>query len=355
MTLGPRVLKTGLAVTLALYICSYLGLEPAVFAGVAAIFTIQPSIYRSWKNTTDQLQTNILGAMIALVGLYFFGHNPFTIGMVIIIVIMISLKLKMESTISLTLVTVLAIMSAPGQDDWLFALNRFSTILIGMGSALLVNIIVLPPNYKTNYMDKMEEVFQNLSLLLRTAISNELTESSFQKDWKRLKGDIKKLEELYKIFDEEREKISKVKPVNAREIIVYKQMLKSLQLGEELLEIIDEHYFQSHPTDREDRVFDAQIEHLIKAHEQLLLKYEGKVKAGELNKEETIIEETSLFLQQILPKYQKNESEKLRLVVVGSAIFQYAFQLQRLSNIIENFQKHSHLEVKKSRFRFRRK
>ena len=36
--LGPRVIKTGIAVTLALFICSILELESAVFAGIAAIF-----------------------------------------------------------------------------------------------------------------------------------------------------------------------------------------------------------------------------------------------------------------------------------------------------------------------------
>ena len=33
MKVGPRVIKTGIAVTLALYICSILNLESAVFAG----------------------------------------------------------------------------------------------------------------------------------------------------------------------------------------------------------------------------------------------------------------------------------------------------------------------------------
>ena len=117
MKVGPRVIKTGIAVTLALYICSIFDLDSAVFAGMAAIFTIQPSIYRTWKQVWNQVETNTLGAIIALLGLYFLGSDPFSIGLVMIIVILISLKLKMANTISLTLVTVLAIMSAPGNED----------------------------------------------------------------------------------------------------------------------------------------------------------------------------------------------------------------------------------------------
>ena len=64
------------------------------------------------------METNTLGAIIALLGLYFLGNDPFSIGLVMIIVILISLKLKMADTISLTLVTVFAIMSAPEMKIW---------------------------------------------------------------------------------------------------------------------------------------------------------------------------------------------------------------------------------------------
>ena len=158
MKIGPRVLKTGLAVTLALYVSSLLQMESAVFAGMAAIFTMQPSIYRTWKQAWDQVQTNILGAIIAFLGLYFLGNDPFSIGLVMIIVILISMKLKMADTISLTLVTVLAIMSAPGDEDYTFALQRFSSTFIGMASALLINIFVSPPNYKKTFIDKVHAV-----------------------------------------------------------------------------------------------------------------------------------------------------------------------------------------------------
>lgn len=151
---GPRVLKTGISVTLALFICSLANLEYSVFAGVAAIFTIQPSIYRTWKQVREQIQANTLGALLALFALYFFGSSPLVIGVVVISVIVICLKLKMEASISLTLVTVLAIMSAPGQEDFLYVLNRFAVILIGIASAFIVNLLILPPKYKENFFQK---------------------------------------------------------------------------------------------------------------------------------------------------------------------------------------------------------
>jgi uncharacterized membrane protein YgaE (UPF0421/DUF939 family) len=339
MTLGPRVLKTGIAVTLALYICFILNLEPAVFAGVAAVFTVQPSIYRTWKHMLDQIITNTMGAAIALFSIYFLGDNPIIVGLIMILVISLSLKMKMESTIPLTLVTVLAIMSDPGNEDLFFTLNRFLIILLGIGSALLVNLLILPPQYKKNYLEKVQSVFQNMSLLLRTAVSNEMTETFFQEHSKTLRNDIQKLEEQYKIFDEERGKMAKLRPLDVREIVVFKQMLKTLQQGEEVLENIEEHYFQNKADEEEDQLFDAHLEQLTKYHEYLLLKYEGKIRVDDERIENEMMNKSGAFFEQTLERYNKKKDQKLRLLIISSSIFEYTFHLQRLDQLIEQYYK----------------
>ncbi|WP_209121086.1 aromatic acid exporter family protein [Alkalihalobacillus sp. BA299] len=338
MTLGPRILKTGFAVILALYICSALELEPAIFAGVAAILAVQPSIYRTWKQMLDQFITNTLGAAVALFFIHFLGDNPITIGLVIMLVISLSLKLKMESTIPLTLVTVLAIMSAPGNEDLLFTLNRFLIILIGTSSAMLVNVVILPPKYKKTYTENVQSSFQNLSILLRTAISNELSEKSFQEQSKALRKSIEKLEEQYKLFDEEREKIGKINKTNAREVVVFKQMLKALQEGEHLLENIEEHYFQSKTTEEENQLFDEHLEQLIKCHEFLLLKYQGKMKEHEYGVND-VLAQSGTFFERVLEIYNQNKEQKLRLMITTSSIIDYTFHLNRLNKLIDQFLK----------------
>ena len=336
---GSRVIKTGIAVTLALYICSIFNLESAVFAGMAAIFTIQPSIYRTWKQVWNQVETNTLGAIVALLALYFLGNDPFSIGLVMIIVILISLKLKMADTISLTLVTVLAIMSAPGNEDLGFALHRFGLTFIGMMSALIVNVFISPPNYKKMYLNKVHTVFQNMSILMRTAISNELTEKSYQEQMKQLEEDLLGLEEQFKLFDEEREKIAKLNNLDLREIVVFKQMFKSLQQGLIVLEDIDAFYFQSHPTSEEDRLFDQHLELLIKYHELFLLKYSGKIKIDEPSNEKDLLEQMSTFLENVIHSYNQDQRHKIQLTVIGSSIYNYAYQVNRLNTVVEQYKK----------------
>lgn len=341
MNVGPRVIKTGIAVTLALYVCSIFNFESAVLAGVAAIFTIQPSIYRTWKHILNQIQTNILGAIIALIALHFLGNEPIAIGLVMIIVILISIKLKMEDTISLTLVTVLAIMSAPGNEDLIFALHRFGITFIGMAAALLVNIFVSPPNYKKQYITKVHSVFQNMSILIRTAISNEMTEKSVQDQIKQLENDLLKLEEHYKLFDEEREKIAKLNNPDLRQIVVFKQMLKSIQQGFIVLENIESFYFQSKPNKDENLLFDQHLEDLIKYHELFLLKYDGKIKINEPQLEDGLIQSTESFLEKIIDSYEKDPKQKIQLAVIGSSIYSYAFQIDRLNRLVEQYVKKS--------------
>ncbi|WP_223702396.1 FUSC family protein [Sutcliffiella deserti] len=338
MTIGPRIIKTGLAVTLALYICAAVGLDPAIFAGVAAILTVQPSIYRTWKQMLDQIVTNTIGAAVALFFIYYLGDNPITIGFVIMLVISLSLKLKMESTIPLTLVTVLAIMSAPGNEDIMFTINRFLIILIGVGSAMTVNLVVLPPKYTKNYMEKIHSTFQTMSLLLRTAVSNEMSEKAYQDQSKELKTSIEKLESQFKVFDEERGKLGKLNQTNAREIVVFKQMLKTLQEGEQLLENIDEHYFQSNTTDEENLLFDRHIEELTKCHEYLLLKYQGKMKDQELLVDDAL-EKSGEFFDQVINIYSHDKEQKLRLMIITSSVIDYTFQLIRLNKLIDHYLK----------------
>lgn len=335
ITVGPRVIKTGVAVALALYITQWIGLEPPVFAAIAATFTIQPSIYRSWKQVLEQFQANTLGALIAIASIYLFGNNPIVIGLVTIIVIIISLKLKMESSISLTLITVLIMMSSHEFNGILTAANKFIIVLVGMGSAFLVNLIISPPNFNKNFTEKMDSSFRTMSLLIRTAISNELTEKSFQDQWSQLRKDIAKLEELYKILDEERKKISKVKPFDIRELVLFKQMLACLHQGLRLLDIVEDHFFQSRPEQQETNEFDDHFEKLIQYHEMILLKYSGKIREIDM---EGFLMKSGLFLESIIEDSSMERDDRLRLTIIGSAMYDYAFQLERLNELIDQYQ-----------------
>lgn len=342
MTMGPRVIKTGLAIVLALYVSAMLGLKPAVFAAVAAIFTIQPTIYRTWRQVFEQVQANVLGAIIAILAVASLGNSPVVIGIVSVLVIMISLKFKTEKTIALTLVTVFVIMDAPG-DDWTFAVNRFAIIMVGMASAFLVNITLWPPRHEKHFVEGVHAAFDQMSLLLRTAISNEMTEKAFRQQHEELRTKLEKLDELFSMFNEERQKLKRVKPVHAisgRRFVVFQKMLLTLHKGAEVLDVVTEHYFQSAHHAEAGEIFNKHIEFLITYHEYVLLKYEGTIKGNE-TRSRGMIRDNGLFMHEVMRFYQADE-ENVRLLLVGSAIFDYGFHLNRLERLIEHAQTADH-------------
>lgn len=187
------------------------------------------------------------------------------------------------------------------------------------------------------YIEKVHTVFQSMSILMRTAISNEMTEKSFNEQMRQMETDILNLEERFRLFDEERARISKLSQMYLREIVVFKQMYKSLQQGFIVLEDIDSFYFQSKPTEKENRLFDQQLELLIKYHELFLLKYDGKIKPDQPQFERDIIEQTSAFLEKFIQAHQQDH--KIQLTIIGSSIYNYAYQIDRLNRLVEQYLK----------------
>ncbi len=336
MTLGARVIKTGLAISLSLYICSQLGLEPAVWAAIAAIIIMQPSLYGTWRHVWEQLQTNTLGAAIAFLAIHFIGNDLFSIGIVAIIVIVLSVKMGMEKTIGLTLVTVLVIMETPGADLF-YAINRFSIILIGIASALIVNVAIAPPNFRKMFEEKMQDVFSDLSLLLRRAVSDDMTEQAFKQNQHSFLNGLKKCLEMYEEFDEQRRKMAKIKPINARQIVVYKHMISTLQKGELILELVAEHYFQYKNHEQFEETFQDHLTSLISFHEYILLKYDGKMKQDAQHAELIAEQNREFFKQMIRLSHDDLSEERLRLITISSAIYEYGLHLRRLDRLVEHW------------------
>lgn len=266
------------------------------------------------------------------------SNEPIAVGLVCILVIMISMKMNRADTIGLTLVTVISVMEASGQ--WQFALTRFLLTLTGIVSAFLINITVFPPKPRKQYIQQIESVFTSLSLLLRTAVSHEMKESVFRDEKHALEGSIKALADKYGLFEEEQKQLRRAKYSQTRQMVMYKNLLSSLQKGYEVLEAVDRHYFQAERTERTDELFDRHLEQLIKYHEYILLKFEDKLKPGSSDSE-PLGEDNDRFLQQAIEGYDAEKLGQLRLSVVAAAIYDYGYQLERLDKVADQINRAS--------------
>ncbi|CAM4423871.1 aromatic acid exporter family protein [Paenibacillus tarimensis] len=335
MTIGARVLKTGVAVALAIFVSGLFHFPSPIIAAVAAIFTIQPSIYRSWKQVLDQVQSNVLGAIIALASVQVLGSTPISVGLVCIAVILLNIKLKMESAIGLTLVTVVAVMEA-NSEGWDYALGRFLMVMAGMGCAFLVNVLLFPPRPKKQFFDQIREAYGQLSLLLRTAISNEIKEQVHKEEKDKLHGTLRKLDERYALFEEERSVRPESKLDRARQLLLSKQMIKALRKGADLLDAVEEHYFSAPGAEEWSLRFDERLEELTKYHEHILLKSEGKMKTGaQIEPEEG---REGSFVSELTHYVSANPDGHKRLIFVATALFEYDYQLRRLDKLVNQIE-----------------
>ncbi|ARJ50155.1 FUSC family protein [Staphylococcus lutrae] len=144
---GARTLKTGLATFLTALFCLSLNLNP-IFAILSAVVTIEPTIKASIRKGYKRLPATVMGAFIAVVCTYFLGdQSALTYGLTATLTIYLCIRFNLHVGINVATLTALA-MIPDIHDHYVFNFfSRLLTAFIGLGTAGLVNFIILPPKY----------------------------------------------------------------------------------------------------------------------------------------------------------------------------------------------------------------
>jgi uncharacterized membrane protein YgaE (UPF0421/DUF939 family) len=345
MKLGARIVKTGIAIALAIYLAAILGLPSPAFAGIAAVFAIQPSIYRTYQTILEQVQANFIGAFVAIVFVLIFDNDPFVIGLVSIIVILICLKLKIEATIALALVTVIAIMETPDENFIYFALMRFSAVLLGVFSSFMINLIFIPPKYETKLYYKIVDNTRDIIQWIRVITSSVSEHTVLKKELDKIKDAMIKTDHLYLLFKEERNYFRKKQYVKGRKLVLFRQMIvtaySSLNTLKKLYRFENEF---NHLPDSFQTQYKEIVEETLTYHEQLLFKYIGKIRPGisyelihQLNEMKKGLKDCFL---KTYSKHQEDEAQHTidHILVLITTIIDYTEQLEHLDKLIDSFQ-----------------
>ncbi|MGE7604483.1 FUSC family protein [Peribacillus sp. NPDC097675] len=347
MKFGARILKTGIAIVLALYISELLNLPAPVLSGIAAIFAIQPTIYRSYQTVLEQIQGNIIGALVAISFVLLFGNDIFIIGLAVMVVITINLKLKMDKTIVLSIVTVIAIMESQSGEFLNFAFVRLSSVLLGIIASFIVNLVFIPPKYEAKLYTRITDVTEDILKWIRISTRHATEHTLLKKDISRLKEDLLDLEHIYSMYKEEREYFKKKSIAKSRKLVVYRQMIITTKKAFETLRRI--HKFENEinhmPEDFQKTIL-HQLDSLIRKHEQLILLHIEKIKSideiddwdqGSLSRKDLL----ALFFEQQIEVDEMHDDLghlSARLVPLISYIIEYDEQLEHLEKLIVSFQ-----------------
>jgi hypothetical protein len=199
-----------------------------------------------------------------------------------------------------------------------------------------VNVIIAPPRHRHRFVKYTQDAQALLSRLLRTAVSNELKENIYRDELKNLRSMLRKLDEFYDLFAEERVWRRSSRQKRARLLVVYKGMLSTLDRGMSLIDAVEEHYWAVSTGASWNRLIDRQIEALCGYHEQLLWKWEGKMKPGALAAAPP--PEASILLSELIGEREAEDiTARARLLVVTSAVYTYEERLRRLDKLMEQW------------------
>jgi len=157
MIKGARIIKTGIAVTITMFICKALKLEPAFFGAISAVINMQPSIFLTFKTAVDQFLVHILGVTAALILGYLIGGNPLSMGIITIIIITLYIKLNLQNGITMGIVAAVFVLSSSSEQFLPHALTRTAVIFTGLGTAMFVNIVLWPPRYRQQFKERLAE------------------------------------------------------------------------------------------------------------------------------------------------------------------------------------------------------
>lgn len=349
MKLGARVLKTGVAIVFALFLAELLHLPNPMFAGIAAIFAIQPSLYRSFQTILEQIQGNVIGAAVAITFTLIFGHHIVAVGIAAIVVIAIMLKLRLEKALSLALVTLIVIMEIQHEDFLQFALIRFASIMVGVLAAFIINIIFVPPKYEVKLFKKINTLQDDIIRWTRLAARSASEHTSTKMALKKLKSRFKEIDSMLTLYKEERGFLNrKQRNAKSRKLVVYRHMILTTKKSLELLARLHKHENEvTHLPDQFRLMIQERLDFLLTYHEQLLLKFTGKLKSDHsgLKHTEEYLNRTQvmdIFIEQIMVAKQEEGDEEFssyHLLYILSRILDYEENLEHLDRLIVSYRK----------------
>lgn len=228
--IGPRMLKTGIAVTLTLVITNLLNMEMEIVAAIAAVLAMQPSIMRSLEYFKEVVVGNSVAVIFSLLGIFLLGNHPLSVGAVVIISIAINIRLGLNKTVSLTVLTIITIMLQSVGIDILYVVNRISLVVIGVISAFIVNALVFPPDHQKMLFQRIEDAANQTLFLLRVIPNKTMSIPSLKEEDREIEKKITQIKDYYDILVEERSRLFIRNKISfLRSIIIYKHMIRVLE------------------------------------------------------------------------------------------------------------------------------
>ncbi|MFB4168151.1 aromatic acid exporter family protein [Virgibacillus sp. JSM 102003] len=335
--IGPRMVKTGLAVGLTLLITGMLELELEIVAAIAAVLAMQPSIMRSYNYIKEVVVSNGVGLVFALLGTFLLGHHPLSVGLVVIISIAINVRLGLHKTVSLTVLTIIALML--GNEDGLsimYIIDRLSLVTIGVFSAFIINMIVFPPDHQKNLFSLIKDASEKTNFLLRVIPNKTMNSSEVKKEGTEIEKLIIDATDYYDIISDERGRLFiKNRRSFYRNIIIYKHMIRMLSKKQTLIRQLEKNINEIEAIpDNKSYMIKKLVKEMNSYSENILLLYENKIILDiDLQKETKTA--MQITINNLVEELQGSELDKWNFVFpIANSIIELFFELDKLERLV---------------------
>lgn len=353
MKIGARTFKTSLAVFLSLIIPIALGFEEgASLAGISVVASMQPSVKKSFQTMGERLIANSIGGFVAVLMASAFGTSIIVISFATAILIAILHQMKLNNVIGLSTMTLIIIMLSTNGDILSNAVIRVLATFIGVLMAFLINRFILPPNYEEKLFQLTNSVTDDLTRYMRVSLRKNVQYSLMRSDLLSLEKSINEMKKLLTLLQDNRW----IRWVNKKEIsitrllVIYRQFIRTTESAYYLVKTLhhSENVYNHFPEDLRI-LLRERLETLMSAHEQIILKWNGRILPEEVNfiaykADLRITFMESFFNEASLESYLENDYGQSNTVIhLMSAVLDYEENLQHLNKLVSSF-KTNHLK-----------
>ena len=346
MKLVARSFKTGLAVALSILIAQLISPDAVVIAGISAVSSTQPSVAKSYTFLKNRLTANAVGGTLAAIVASTIGTNVIYIGLASVLLIAILNYLNLGDVISLSVVTLVVIMmSTRGGSLYMVAAIRVGETFIGVIVAFLINTFIYPPQYGERLFLTVDYATSELLIWMRAGLRKNTQYSIMNKDLKWAKKQLSKMDSFFQLLTESKSPFRKQNYNERKQLVIYRRMISSTRAAYKVLSVMhsSENIFYHFPMEMRILIRER-LETLMSGHEQIMLKFRGRVPASQVNFFEANKEERQILIDRFFEHARKeneeaavNNKKGFGVIHLMSAIIAYEDELVRFNMLVTTY------------------
>lgn len=174
---GKRIIKTAAAVFVTALLCEWMG-WPVIFAVIAAIVTIEPTVNGSISKGLIRLPSAAIGAFFAMLFDYLMGQQPATYALSALATIYVIQLLRWNDSLLVATLTSVNMITMTDADFMTNFLVRLGTTSTGIIVSALINYTIFPPNYMAQIKQQIPQRMKNTLMLTHHIVERSLTTAS---------------------------------------------------------------------------------------------------------------------------------------------------------------------------------